>query len=69
MESGAGAKLMAYVIKSYLVSLSGQVDQASFNKFAATLTGTSKLVSSTVGGIAGDLLKFQMSQTPPRSAR
>ena len=54
---------MADVIKSYLVSLSGQVDQASFNKFAATLTGTSKLVSSTVGGIAGDLLKFQIAGT------
>lgn len=54
---------MADVIKSYLVSLSTSVDQASFNKFAATLTGTSKMVSSTVGGIAGDLLKFQVAGT------
>ena len=50
-------------IKSYLVSLSANVDQASFAKFANILTGTEKTVASTVGGIAGDFLKFQVAAT------
>jgi hypothetical protein len=50
-------------IKSYLVSLSTNVDQASFAKFANLLAGTEKTVASSVGGIAGDFLKFQVAAT------
>jgi hypothetical protein len=50
-------------IKSYLVSLSTNVDQASFAKFASVLAGTEKTVASAVGGIAGNFLKFQVAAT------
>ena len=54
---------MADVIKSYWVSLGAQVDKASFDKFASALTGAQKTVASSVGGIAGDFLKLQISGT------
>jgi len=54
---------VAEVIKSYLVSLSGSVDRASFDKFAGALQGAEKQVQSHVGGIVGTFLKFQVAGT------
>ena len=54
---------MADVIKSYLISLSGSVDKASFDKFASALAGSEKMVASSVGAMAGSMLKFQVAGT------
>lgn len=54
---------MADVIKSYLVSLSSQVDKASFDKFASAMQGAEKTVAGSVGGIVGNFLKFQVAGT------
>jgi Transglycosylase SLT domain len=51
------------IIDSYLVSLGATVDQASFNKFHAAMLGAEKSVYSSVGSIAGNLLKFQVAGT------
>ena len=54
---------MADTIKSYLVSLSTNVDKSSFDKFAAVLAGSEKTVASSIGGMAGSMLKFQVAGT------
>lgn len=54
---------MADVIKSYLVSLSASVDKQSFDKFSAAMLGAQRTVASNVGGIVGNLLKFQIAGT------
>ena len=54
---------MADVIKSYLVSISAHVDKQSFDKFTQAMTGAEKTVSSSVGGILGKFLAFQVAGT------
>ena len=54
---------MADTIKSYLVSLSANVDKASFDKFASALAGAEKAVASSVGAMAGKMLAFQVAGT------
>jgi hypothetical protein len=51
------------VIKSYLIRLGPDIDQPEFAKFASVLAGTEKTVASTVGGIAGSFLTFQVAAT------
>lgn len=49
------------ILDSYLVSLSANVDQASFKKFNDALLGAAKTTTSAVSSIAGDFLKWQIS--------
>src|ERR1700761_2981177 len=53
----------ADIIKSYLVSLSATTDLTSFNNLDSVLKKTETTVKKSVGGMAGDLLTFQIAAT------
>ena len=55
--------MSAEVIKSYLVSLGFETDQPAFTGFQRTLTTLEAGVTSTVSGVAGEFLKFQLGVT------
>jgi len=52
---------VADIIKSYMVSLTAGVDKASFDKFQSILGGADKAVASTMGSMAGNMLKFEIA--------
>jgi hypothetical protein len=53
----------ADVIKSYLVKLGFEVEQGSLAKFESGLSTAEHFVTSRIGGMVGDFLKFQVAAT------